>query len=119
MRSFKLGKAAEEEAAENAKAAGAADVAGIVAANDVVLFVSSTCPYCQQAKTALAEANIPFKEVEVDSALKQDLLDATGQTSVPSGWVKGAYIGGCNDGPEPWMGIVPCINSGKIKEMMA
>ena len=51
--------------------------------------------------------------------LLQDLLDATGQTSVPSGWVKGAYIGGCNDGPEPWMGIVPCINSGKIKEMMA
>ena len=50
MRSFKLGKAAEEEAAENAKAAGAADVAGIVAANDVVLFVSSStcivCPGC-------------------------------------------------------------------------
>ena len=57
MRSFKLGKAAEEEAAENAKAAGAADVAGIVAANDVVLFVSSStcilCPGCSPKERRL------------------------------------------------------------------
>ena len=34
-------------------------------------------------------------------------------------WVKGAFVGGCDDGPEAWMGVVPMVRSGKLAEMLA
>ena len=38
--------------------------------------------------------------------------------SIPSIWVKGKFVGGCNDGPEAWMGIKKMIKSGKLNEML-
>ena len=32
--------------------------------------------------------------------------------------VKGTFVGGCNDGPEPWMGLLPMLESGKLREMI-
>ena len=50
-------------------------------------------------------ANAQYKKVEASRAQRDELKSKTGKTSVPSCWVKGAYVGGCNDGPEAWMGI--------------
>ena len=39
-------------------------------------------------------------------------------TSVPNIWVKGKFIGGCEDGPEPWMGVMPLIKNGQLAKML-
>lgn len=71
------------------------------------------------AVEALREAKFEPTVIVVTDDMRQDLFKMTGKTSVPSAWIRGKYIGGCNDGPENWMGVIPCINSGKIAEMLA
>ena len=31
----------------------------------------------------------------------------------------GKYVGGCNDGPEPWMGIKKIVKSGKLNDYLS
>lgn len=50
--------------------------------------------------------------------IREGLLDLTHSKSVPNIWLKGKYVGGCNDGPEPWMGIKKIINNGKLGEFL-
>ncbi len=49
---------------------------------------------------------------------REYLLDQTGSQSVPSIWLKGKFVGGCNDGPEDWMGIKKIIKAGKLEEYL-
>ena len=95
------------------------EVDGILAESDCVVFVSSSCPYCAQAIAALESAGVEHTVVERTSEMAAVLQSKTGKTSVPSCWVKGQYVGGCNDGPESWMGVVPMLRSGKLKELLA
>jgi len=108
------------------------DITTIVQSNDVVVFSSSWCGFCQQAISALKAGGYPCTVVEVTEPLRDALYQATGKTSVPSVWIKGRwksyhslllryqevfkgkYVGGCNDGPEPWMGICKLIRNGEI-----
>mmetsp|Transcript_9730 Transcript_9730/g.9814 ORF Transcript_9730/g.9814 Transcript_9730/m.9814 type:complete len:101 (-) Transcript_9730:421-723(-) len=90
------------------------DITTIVQSNDVVVFSSSWCGFCQQAISALKAGGYPCTVVEVTEPLRDALYQATGKTSVPSVWIKGKYVGGCNDGPEPWMGICKLIRNGEI-----
>ena len=119
FKTFTLGAAA----AAGAEAGASSDevpkgVSGMIAAHDVVIFSSSSCPFCQRAIAALQEKGIEFTVIDATPSIRDELFTLTGKTSVPSGWVKGVYIGGCNDGPEDWMGILPCLNSGKIAELL-
>ena len=41
-----------------------------------------------------------------------------GKRSVPQGFVMGQHIGGCNDGPEGWMGVMPNLQSGAIAKAL-
>ena len=54
--------------------------------------------------------------VEVTDAQKTELKALTGKTSVPQVFVKGQFIGGCNDGGLG--GTVPLLKSGKLQEML-
>ena len=76
----------------------------------------SWCPFCKQAKAALKDAGVEFKDVEVTDAQKAELKALTGKTSVPQVFVKGQFIGGCNDGGLG--GTVPLLKSGKLQEML-
>ena len=91
-------------------------VAEVITSAPVVVFAASWCPYCKQAKAALKEAGIEFKDVEVTDAQKAELKALTGKTSVPQVFVKGQFIGGCNDGGLG--GTVPLLKSGKLQEML-
>jgi glutaredoxin 3 len=90
----------------------------IVESSNVVVFTWTTCPYCVQAKRLLEQNNYAFTEVNATKEVADDLYKATSQSSVPSVWVKGTFIGGCNDGPENWMGLAPCLKSGKFQELL-
>lgn len=92
------------------------DVQTLIESNDLVMFVSRTCPYCAQAEMLLTDYEP--RVVEATADMRGKLAEMTGKTSVPSVWVKGQYVGGCNDGPEDWMGVVPMLNSGKMEELL-
>ena len=83
------------------------------------MFISETCPYCRQALSALETAGYSPKVVVPSSSQRAALSAVTSSSSVPNVWVKGKYVGGCNDGPESWMGIKKLINNGQLRTMLA
>lgn len=50
-------------------------------------------------------------------AIRSEMGELLGRTSVPAIWIKGEFIGGCNDGPMG--GIVTLNESGKLNAMLA
>ncbi|MGQ9617260.1 MAG: glutaredoxin family protein [Spirochaetota bacterium] len=51
----------------------------------VILFSSSSCPWCSRAKNYLREKGVSVKEIRVDKDpdAAKDLVKMTGQMSVP------------------------------------
>merc|ERR1712216_378797 len=87
-------------------------------ASAVVFFDMAGCPFCRMAEDALKGAGIEYTKLNI-ADYKPALVEATGKTSAPSVWIKGEYVGGCNDGTEAWHGVKPMIANGKFKEMLA
>lgn len=89
--------------------------------NTVTMFSFSTCPFCRRAKDALEERGIAYTALELDelpdnagNEIRAALGNRTGRTSVPSIFVRGNFIGGCNDGP----GLLPLMQSGELDRML-
>ncbi len=66
---------------------------------DVVIYTTQTCGYCQHAKALLRSKAVEFKEISVDGnrQARVDLLNKSGQFTVPQIWIGGQHIGGCDD----------------------
>lgn len=96
-----------------------ASVDELIAEHEVIAFISQTCPFCQQAVAALTDAGYPpfIVEAETFSDIRSELTEKTSSSSVPKVWVKGNFIGGCNDGGMG--GVLPLLKSGKIQELMS
>jgi len=59
-------------------------------------------------------------ELDVDpegKAIKAEMIDIIGRTSVPAIWIDGAFIGGCNDGPTG--GIMKLDQAGKLDGLLS
>ena len=89
--------------------------------NEIAMFSFTTCPFCRRAKDALDERGIPYRALELDeldgnrgNEIRAQLGRRTGRTSVPSIFVRGNFIGGCNDGP----GLLPFLESGELERML-
>lgn len=65
----------------------------------VVVYATSTCPYCHQAKRLLASKGVDFQEINVDGKpqLRNEMARKAGRTSVPQIWVGTTHVGGCDD----------------------
>ena len=78
----------------------------IVKENPVVVYAQVTCPYCKKAKDLLNELGAKYKVVEVDAlgkdgfAMRVELDDITGRSTVPNIFIKGQPVGGFTDGVE-------------------
>ena len=94
------------------------EVKSIICNNDVVLFTSPTCGYCNNALTMLGNAGVKFTNVIATPQQRSELAKLTGVSSVPNVWVKGKYVGGCNDGPRDWMGVKKILAKGKLQQML-
>lgn len=94
------------------------DVKAIAAANAVVVFSGDGCPYCRRAVAVLEELEVPHVEIKATPDQRVALQQLTGQSSIPNIWVKGTFVGGCNDGPESWMGLMKMVKSGKLQQML-
>lgn len=93
-----------------------------ISSGNVVMFSFTTCPFCRRAKDYLQENGIRYKSMELDeldgnkgNEIRAVLGRITKRTSVPSIFVKGGYIGGCNDGP----GLLPLAESGELDRLLA
>lgn len=76
----------------------------LIAENPVLMFSFTTCPYCIKAKACLDGKSARYKVVELDrddqgKAIRAEIGEMYGRTSVPAIWIDGKFVGGCNDGP--------------------
>ena len=98
-----------------------ARVKALIASDDVVVFSATYCPFSAAAKAALADAGVPFTAVEWDrteggAGFAPALAALTGRSSIPSVWIAGECVGGCNDGNP---GVRPLIASGGLDAKLA
>lgn len=111
-----------EEALAQIEAEKEQDIEAVSAAVNsaaLVLFVKPSCAFSEKALEELSSNGFLPRVVKTTRSQKRGLQALTGSTSMPSAWCNGTYIGGCNDGSEPWHGVVPMVANGKLKEMMA
>jgi len=66
---------------------------------EVVVYTTAVCPYCVNAKRLLTEKGVPFKEVRVDldPALRQEVMARSRQRTVPQIWIGEVHVGGFTD----------------------
>eukprot|EP00854_Cymbomonas_tetramitiformis_P015943 gene15943-18902_t len=87
--------------------------------NELIVFVTTTCPFCTKALGELDSNHIPYKKhVFANPEERAAVSEISGKRSVPQGFLFGTFIGGCNDGPESWMGILPLIKNGKLQQAL-
>ena len=92
-------------------------IAEIIEAAPVVVFTSSDCPYCDEAKAALHEAGVAFTEVAASDWQRAQLTKRTGSRTVPQVFVGGEFVGGCHDGGLG--GTIPLLRMGLLQTMAA
>ena len=90
--------------------------------NPVAMLSFTTCPFCRRAKDYLDERGISYSTIELDTLdgnagneIRAVLGRKVRRTSVPAIFVKGEFIGGCNDGP----GLLTLAESGALDEKLS
>lgn len=89
-----------------------------IEANKVLIFAVPDCPYCDEAKAILQQLGHVAKVVYVNEKQRMALYELTSSPQYPNIWLNGRYVGGCNDGPESWMGIKNIVAAGKLKDYL-
>ena len=109
-------------AGEFDEAAVTAQVDQFVEDNPVAMLSFTTCPFCRRAKDYLDERGISYATLELDTLesnsgneIRAVLGRKTRRTSVPAIFIKGEFIGGCNDGP----GLLTLAESGELDEKLS
>jgi len=66
---------------------------------DVVVYTTSSCPYCVQAKRLLDRKGVPYREIDVtaDSAKRTEMVQASGRRTVPQIFIAEQSIGGFDE----------------------
>lgn len=65
----------------------------------VTVYTTRWCPFCIRAKMLLSNRGVEFSEVKVDGdpALRADMAQRAGRTSVPQIWIGEHHVGGFDD----------------------
>ena len=66
---------------------------------DVIVYSSAWCPFCQQALALLAKKGAPVEVISVDGKadIRRAMAEKAGKTSVPQIWIGDTHVGGCDD----------------------
>jgi glutaredoxin 3 len=81
----------------------------------VLIYTTSYCPYCHEAKRLLKSKAVPFKEIDVTGqpAARRDLVAKSGgRTTVPQIWIGDTHVGGCDD-------LHALNDAGKLEPLLA
>ena len=65
----------------------------------VTLYTTAWCPFCVRAKQLLEQKGSAYHEISVDGQpeLRQEMMQRSGQRTVPQIWVGEHHIGGCDE----------------------
>lgn len=66
----------------------------------VKMYSTATCPFCIRAKQLLKErgvAQIDEIRVDLDHAKRAEMMERTGQRTVPQIFIGATHVGGCDD----------------------
>lgn len=66
---------------------------------DIKIYSTAVCPYCVAAKNFLKQRGQTWEEVRIDldPALRKEIVEKTGRTSVPQIFINGQHVGGFDD----------------------
>jgi len=73
-----------------------------VASKPVVIWTKGWCGYCAKVKSLFKELSVDFLEIDLETkengvALQETLKKLTKQSTVPSVWINGHFLGGNDD----------------------
>ena len=65
----------------------------------VIVYSTRICPYCVRAKALLDSKHVPYTEVLVDVDLdrRTEMMQKSGQRTVPQIFVGETHVGGCDE----------------------
>jgi glutaredoxin 3 len=74
-----------------------------------------------RAKELLDGMKAKYTVVELDTdpdgkAIRAEMADFVGRTSVPAIWIQGQFVGGCNDGPMG--GLMKLSETGELDRLL-
>ena len=64
------------------------------------MYSSAVCPYCIRAEQLLRRkgvTEIDKVRVDLEPARRQEMMDKTGQRTVPQIYIGDTYVGGCDE----------------------
>lgn len=65
----------------------------------VTIYTTATCPYCVRARNLLDKKGVAYTELRVDEqpALRPEMEQRSGRTSVPQIFIDDFHVGGFDD----------------------
>ena len=66
----------------------------------IVMYATGTCPYCVRAEQLLIRKGVATIEkirVDLDPAQRQEMMQRTGQRTVPQIYIGDTHVGGCDE----------------------
>ncbi|KAI1294836.1 Thioredoxin reductase 1, cytoplasmic [Halotydeus destructor] len=84
--------------------------------NKVMIFSKTTCPFCKKVKDLFDSLNVSYHIVEIDELdngpeVQSVLAEKTGRKTVPQVFIKGNFVGGCDD-------TIAAKDDGKLAELL-
>ena len=66
---------------------------------EVLLYVTSWCPYCRRAKALLTKKGVAFTEVDIEASAsnRKAMIDVSGRRTVPQIFINGTHVGGSDE----------------------
>lgn len=63
------------------------------------MYTTAICPYCVNAKKLLAQKGVNVEEIRVDQnpQLRSEMMQKSGQRTVPQIWIGEFHVGGFTD----------------------
>lgn len=80
----------------------------------VKVYTRRTCSYCMAAKQLLRSKGAAYEEIGLDNdpALLQEIMDRSGQRTVPQIWIGSRHVGGFTD-------MVALDRAGQLDDLLA
>ena len=85
------------------------------AAPRVLMYSTAVCPFCVRAEQLLRARGVSEIEkvrVDLDSALRLEMMEKTGRRTVPQIYIGDTHVGGCDD-------LIALDHAGKLAALLA
>ncbi len=81
---------------------------------EVEMYTTKYCPYCVRARHLLDGKGVAYRERAVDGEyeLRQEMMDRSGQRTVPQIWIGSQHVGGCDE-------LMALERQGQLDQMLA